>query len=288
MKKLLTALLCALIVICFAGCSQKEDTFETKAISRNKTVTEKSTEGQSIGPQVSSNQEEIDVVYMDEYHDERAWVCYKVNDYSHFGIIDLSGNVIASFETDITYTPFDNSYAHVCSGNTYYTINSDGEIVSQFISDSSGELLAGKGGGFIVTVEDNSGFDSTKYHYRIYNPDGGLNGNFTTEKKRNVSYIGRGVFEVGEGFYCTENGKWIESVKVSTKSFAGTNFDGDNIIIGTIWDESKCKIGIVILSTDGAVKEIYLDELSNYASVSDLADNCCVFFDYNRVLSYNL
>ena len=172
----------------------------------------------------------------------------------------------------------------------FFTRRTDGEVTFKFTSDYSGEKCLACGGGYLVSIENISNFDTVGYQYRVYNPNGSINGTFTSEMNydERVHYVGRGVFRVGEGYYCAKSATWIEEIPYSFSSITSGFYD-DKKIIGKIYTEEE-QGEIITLSETGELQILQLDGVSNNYRISQIVDNICLIHDISNgnLSTYNI
>ena len=295
-KQIIAAAFLAIFFFCMASCG-KEDESESVEIKEKDTVviSEQAEENDESQTQTTNNQtsaseyEEARITYMGQYYEDRTWV---ICDYDWL-LIDTEGNAIVKV-SGLINTPsyFDCGYTHfsLYGKNIYYTMDKNGEIVNRFALDNGSEQMAAFGGGYIMTKEDISGFESVGCCYRVYNADGSLNGSFTLDStSSHVNYLGRGVFSVGEGYYCAKSAVWIESVPYSYHNIS-SEFDGDRIILGYTYGSDDEGCAVLILSADGSIEAVFPEELSSWCLISALSNDYCVIYDkgYGRIFSFDV
>lgn len=268
------------------GAISEETKEEYQQIEQRVPEVQKNKEGNVV-----SENEDVRITYLGQYSEDRAWVICD----SDWLLIDPQGNAIVRIKGQADVPgQFDNGYSHFgqFGGNVYYTINKNGELVSQFTSDYDGEKVIAFGGGYILTRENVSNFDSVGYQYRAYNADGSLNGSFFLDNDCTASYLGNGVFRIAEGYYCAKGAAWVANIpyRYYTDDVQTFEFDGDKIIIGTMSaDDEEGKCGLLILSAEGKLEMVFPDKMSSWSSVSALADGFCVIYDKgnSRIISFN-
>lgn len=293
-EKILTLASCiALVILILCGCAngtdnaRNDDTYGQHSQTTQQTA---NTQGSTNG-NVSSQIEDTNVFFLGQYYEDRAWASGK-----GYLLIDKEGNAVAQI-IGAAQEPshFDNGYSHFFNvgAQNYYTINKNGEIVYQFAPDSSGERVIAYGGGFLLTEENISNFNSAGYQYRVYNVDGSENGSFFLNDSCTADYLGNGVFKISKGYYCAKGGIWIPDLPYECYSHLVTSFefDGDNIILGTTRSIDTQIPGILVLSADGKIRTYYPDEMSIWSTVSALSDGVCVIYNSDgnnhKVISFD-
>lgn len=129
--------------------------------------------------------EPVEVVYIDPFSSDRAWVSYtqKGEKNRFLGCIDKKGNLLFSFEEKIIkeYVPFecgvsyimlepDNPYDEEAHGEVYI-INDSGEIITTS-SESQFEGVAAYGDGYFLTYGNKDDFYSDEYIFKIIDKSG--------------------------------------------------------------------------------------------------------------------
>lgn len=294
------AILTAICVICCFGCEKKEESFLDKKPQNPIEMPHSLPEVQQDAKTENKAPKETDpsivgigrALYVEEYKEDRAWVLCDANDDASWLIIDKAGNVLAGFPSiGMLRTSFDNGYAHVSSveGNKVYTIDRAGNVVSYVESDPYAEQVVIAGGGYTITKDNISNFDTVGYQYTVYNADGSINGVFVTETDSEMAlYIGKGVFFVNNGIYCAKVGKRIENICGSYRRTY--NFNGEQVFITTAYDEEHENDCIMTVREDGVIKKAVSDQFSNNINVSDIAGDFCVILDlsYDKIFSFNV
>ena len=279
----------AILILC--GCVNGTDNAQNSVASEQHSQSRQQTiiSQDSTYGSVSSQIEDTNVFYLGQYYEDRTWASGK-----GYILIDKQGNAVAQI-TGAAGEPshFDNGYSHFFNvgRKTYYTIDKSGEIVSRFTSDISGERVISYGGGFILTEENVSDFDSAGYQYRVYNVDGSVNGSFILNDSCSANYLGNGVFQVSKGYYCAKGTVWIPEIPYDCYPHLvnALEFDGDNIIIGTTASNETRIPGILVLSAYGKIWQYYPDGMSIWSTVSALSDGVCVIYNNDgEIISYNI
>lgn len=283
----------ALVILLLCGCVKGTDNTRNDNTDgqHSDTTQQASNTHDSTSKNVNSQIEDSNVFFLGQFYEDRTWASGK-----GYLLIDKEGNVIAQI-TGAAEEPsrFDNGYSHFYNieRKKYYTINTNGEIVHQFTSDSSGEHVVACGGGYVLTEENISNFDTTGYQYRVYNVDGSENGSFFLKDSCAADYLGKGVFKISKGYYCAKGGIWISDLPYECYSHLVNSFefDGENIIIGTTRSVDTQIPGILVLSSDGKIRTYYPEEMSIWSTVSALSDGVCVIYnndgDNHKVISFD-
>lgn len=275
MKKLLALVLLLSMLLSVCGCSQKQGTAPGSSDVRIKKSAE-----QNVA---------ADITYMEPFRDDRAWVFYDVDDHKYWAVIDKSGNIIATFDGTITHTQYENGYSHItASVGSHYIIDTNCNVVSNFQSDYEGEAQISKGGGFFVTKENVSDFNSVGYRYTVYNSDNSVNGTFTIEDDWDAEYVGCGIFKIGDGFYCAKGHTWV--VVDDFWSYNGYSAENGKVVLGTLSPSDADEWGLAVLSETGDLKKVYSQEFSGSMRKSNIANDFCVVYDQSsssRIFSIN-
>lgn len=293
-KQIAVAVFFVMAIFILASCGKKHESNRSEDIAKDNIAidyySDKNDEKQTQNNESSlSEYEDANITYMGQYYEDRTWVICGWD----WLLIDTKGNAILKV-TGAVDTPgkFEGGYSQlVLTGkNVCYTININGEIVSQFASENNVEQMIAYGGGYIMTKEDISNFDSVGYKYRVYNPDGSLNGSFVMDDDfSSARYMNKGVFRMQGGYYCAKSAVWIESVPYSFDDIS-SEFDGDKVVLGHTYGSNGEGCSILTLSANGVIEEVFPEELSNSCSISELADDYCVIYDEGnrKIFSFNV
>lgn len=223
----------------------------------------------------------LEILSMEDYHEGLAWVKYSEKGEKYWCCIDTNGKAVFQYDANqITgKTTFRDGYAHVDTENYSYTIDLNGQIVAQYLTDSDESIQCSEGG-YVVTRKDVSGFDTAGYQYTIYGPDGTVEKQFEHERKldySSIQYCGKGVIIFkGVGFYFAKNQVWVDG------NADVPEFCDDIAVIDTTYrdDDNGRKGGIVLLSVEGEISTYISDYMSDWAAKPSVVnENVCVVYD---------
>lgn len=296
--------LTAVCLLFLFGCGKKEENIQSQKPMDNipETVYETQEEQQNIVIENTVSEETEPLILgvgsallVEDYKEDRTWVYSNAYNDASWLMLDKAGNVLVGLpSTAAMCAHFDNGYAHVRSGDVFFTIDRLGNVVNRIESNPLGEQVVIYGGGYTVTKQNVSNFDAVGYQYTVYNVDGSVNGTFITETDgtsllgEKVLYIGKGVFFINDGIYCAKVGKRIDNLYGDyTKKY---NFVGDRVFVTTAYDDERGNSCIITLTEDGVVEKVGSDLFSNNIIVSDIINNVCVVFDLgnDRIYSFNV
>lgn len=218
---------------------------------------------------------------MSNYSEDIAWIRYNDKGEQYHAMIDKDGNALARFNTkDVSFvTDFQDGYAHVDTSNASFIIDKSGKIIRQY-SSTNEETVKEDNGGYVVTEQETSGFDSVGYVYTIYGPDGTVLEQFTNEKELDydqITYGGKGVLKFDNiGYFCAQSNTWVDG------AYSLPVFHDDISVIATTYRDVNGDLfgGIATLSTTGETNVIYSDYSSHWFTPSVIVDNTCVLYDY--------
>lgn len=249
MKKIISLLLVFALLFCFASCGSDDSSY-TDDMYNDTEMLEQNTE-QSEQSNISINEQNL--LWVGSFLNGRAWIASDVyNGLKRYSLIDKSGNIIYSQDSQYCSIAHDSEASSVCE-----SINNDGKYTYKYkIVDNSGKVVAssesgafdailGQGDNLFFVYKYVSSLDAPKSMFGVIDQKG----NFVqelresplldvdiTDYRDSVLYLGNGVFGVHIEKYFSTNGYFIYNSKTN-KSFFLNNVnpsskDGNIISIG--------------------------------------------------------
>lgn len=229
----------------------------------------------------------LEILSMEDYSEGFAWIKYSEKGEKYWCCIDMEGNAIFQYDANLVKDSligkFTDGYSQFKTDDGLYTIDTTGTIVAKYPADSGQKVLC-YDAGYVVTIEDISGFDAAGYQYTIYGSNGSILKQFANNKEldyNSVNYCGEDVIEFrGIGYFFAKNMNWIDvEYPDETPAFQ----EGmDMALVGTTYrDEGDIrKGGLQIMTNEGKILNYISDYLSNWAVVpSVINENVCVVYD---------
>ena len=233
MKKLVSLLLVAIMLLTFVSCSQQKNEGESQQPITQNSPTPKATqsvqhntaaptsEQNTVVPTVEPTAVEdkhlelVTASSLDAFHEGLAWVhfrkvsrdFYANGDVSektyedYVGCIDKTGKIVFYFPGKSSkWTGFSIGVAYWENNGTLYLIDKTGKVLSQHSTNESSEEHAIKwADGYVLTFEKVASFSENKDIYRVYNANGEkINALQCPPKEHdwqyNWEYCGKGIF----------------------------------------------------------------------------------------------
>lgn len=325
-RVLLSVLLAGGMSVGAAGCGNKtgEGIADTVPKAQETQAETENSEKIENGPQTQVEPEIADfTVEIEEttrFSEGLAWIKYEVDDGEDStdwaGYIDKTGKLVFRYKYsaspdrfDTSGTDFENGHAYISSqklgdGNSIvglcWVVDKTGKVVSEF------QNAVSWGGGYVVTADYNSSFDSTSYTYHIFSDDGTEVTSFESEGSYGeINYCGEGIFSFGDVSQRLSGNTYHE---ISFLYNAASNKRLDVEYTGSPWFNSKTKKSfydcssdddfsyIRTINTDGAIEEYKISETDldgHLDSVWLVGDICTVYVKYDsnldaRLFTYNI
>ncbi len=201
MKKILYFLLALSFTIMLAACTESASE-EEETMVQDETFSFP-----------ASEPSDVEWTCAHDFHEGRAWIDFSCDQKHYSGAIDKTGTMIFRVErnTDdpVTVTDYSNGYAFIMHQDKVDVVDLNGTIVStQLLNDTTS--LSAYGDGYTLIEEHRADFDSSKYVYTIYSPQGDSLKTIETEAPSNfTSYLGKGVFLCNGSMYFLNSGAQI-------------------------------------------------------------------------------
>lgn len=280
MKKLVSLLLAAIMLLTFVSCSEKKNEGESQQpITQNHTTpkatqsaelntatptSEQNTVVPTVEPTAAEDKhlELVTASSLDAFHEGLAWVhfrkvsrdFYANGDVSekiyedYVGCIDKTGKIVFYFPGKSTqWTGFSNGVAYWENKGTLYLIDKTGNVLSKHSTDeSSKEQAILWQDGYVLTHENKLSFSENSNTYKIYNQSGDVVNILEDVIKKydweyNWIYCGMGIF------HCSAVDPKNIFMKCDGTLFTVDKLDeipcfvDDRAVVGTIYRDSNDK-----------------------------------------------
>ena len=274
MKRIVILMLCCALLICIASCGQKEDTSIASPETTSAPVStappattmppqEEITE--VTEPETTAPTPEVlrEIVSLNPFYEDRAWISYSEDGTNYYGIIDKQGNILTriKFHQNMIFTSFSNGFTNTYNyeTKTAMIIDKDGNLTYQYseIQEIGEPKIVFNSAGILVTYVEVSDFYAVGHQYTIYGHDGNVLEQFITEQElQQITDCGKGVIRFPrKGFLCLETYTWV-SDEVTIKSYCDNpNFADSESNAGVIGVENSDTPQLVVLHTDGSVSK---------------------------------
>jgi len=200
----------------------------------------------------------FEVVTSGSYSDGMAVIRFREpSGHSYLGLMDKAGTVQYCYDLGTSsgspeFTAFEDGIGYVVYNSTLYEIGTDGAVrrsfpylempyVATLEAEPGVEYAFAYGGGYIITLGVESGFEGTTASYSIYDPQGGKTPLSLDGNVMETIYLGKGYFRFNvditklevfsrfplwENIYCAKTGKWL----VEQEAFGTRSMDSYNIV----------------------------------------------------------
>lgn len=231
-----------------------------------------------------------------DYKEHLAWVNFSINDTAYWGVIDQTGKMVFRLHSDgiEKVVPYSNGFAYVLYTNQLDIIDTEGITVNSYPIDEKRSVLA-YGDGYVFTMEDCTGFDSTDYTCTVYDPAGSILNTFVRSKQVSARYFGKGVFGTPDSIYFSKSNKLIENISYDYGDWDSHFNFYDDIASAKIDYYSPSDSGyrgiLVLLDSDGQSSEVELyPEIGWIWSIIGVKDGLCMLYEhrYNYPIIYNI
>ena len=226
MKRILALALAGSMLASLAGCGGKDSgtTNSTpQAGGSSISAPEPAKTPDTVPESNGLNNETIKGYPGSRFHDGLALISFQdtASGQNYRGLIDTDGKLqMYAKDPGVERAEYDGEYVYLITSNTFFVLNKDFELLSSHPRrNGDKDPIAAYGGGYVMTWEEKTGFDTSGYLYHVFDAAGKEISSLTPTppyEREDVIYMGEGAFAIGHmNIYLAKQDQWLPDIEMS-------------------------------------------------------------------------